>query len=490
MKKFLLSALIIFGTYLFSNAQCVVKNVIVKVNSSVPSGSGCMMNFDFVFTIQNNGGNKYIYIHSWLTNEYPNYFNCPNVSSSAKAPKLANLLLSRINLGVDNNIGVGHPEPTLLSTYIPDPNVTLTPTAGLVRQVYPTGDSARFTIKGVQLYVPFSCNSVIGMSADVWSSQAQNATQIHCIACDNKFVIDPKVNGLINCTDPRTFNLIIRSVSPTAISGSYEIYIDNPSNPNQTGSTGTFGPEDSLAANGSYATQISNGFNQFVRTNIPYEPFSYTKPSSDRNLWVLVQTNGYTNKAMGYLLNSCAPLQIIISDFQGNYQNGKVHLSWQLEGDELPTSVELQRRREGESFMTISGSSEFELQNYTSRQNLQTAYTYNDPVSNTKSTWYYRLKIVGTKNTYYSNIIAVNTDMQNQILIYPNPSAGNIQLQLPEDSMGIDITITDAMGRIIRNWSSSKARSIQVTGLLPGIYFLQFRAVRSGELRTERIIIR
>ena len=219
MKKNLLSALFIVGFYFFSQSQCVVKNVIIKVNSSVPSGSGCMMNFDFIFTIENNGGNKYIYLHSWLTNEYPNYFNCPNVSSSAKAPKLSNLLLSRINLGIDNNIHVGHPEPTLLTTYIPDPNVPLTTVSGMVRQAYPSGDSARFTIKGVELFVPSSCNSVVGMTADVWSSQAQNATQIHCISCDNKFVIDPKVSGLVNCTDPRTFNLIIRSVSPTTING-------------------------------------------------------------------------------------------------------------------------------------------------------------------------------------------------------------------------------------------------------------------------------
>ena len=490
MKKILLSGFFLLAFNYLSSAQCVVKNVIIKVNSSVPSGTGCMMNFDFVFTIENNGGNKYIYLHSWLTNEYPNYFNCPGVSNNAKAPVLSDLLLSRINLGIHNDIHAGHPAPTLMTTYIPDPNVTITPASGLTRQVYPSGDSARFTIKGIDLYVPFACNSVVGMTADVWSSQAQSATQIHCISCNNQFVIDPKVTGLINCTDPRTCNLIIRSVAPTTISGNYQLYIDNPSDPNQSGTTGTFGPEDVLATTGNYATQLKNGFNEFVTTNLPYEPFSYTKPAADRNLWVLVETEGYTNKAMGYLLNSCAPLQIMINDFNGKYHNGKVQLNWTLESDEQVFSVEVQRKYEGESFKVIASPENLVQENNGSDQVNKNFYQYEDLTYRTGAHVYYRLKVTGSNNVYYSDVITVKTGMVNRIMIYPNPSDGHFQVSLPENSMGVDLIITDISGRRLKSWMAVQQRRIDVSDLMPGVYFLQVRMNGGGEVITEQIVIR
>jgi hypothetical protein len=78
MKKILLILVIMTGMSLSAsvNAQCVVKNVLAKVNSSTPSSTPgyCNLDFDFIFTIENNGGNKYIYMHAWMATDYPNYF--------------------------------------------------------------------------------------------------------------------------------------------------------------------------------------------------------------------------------------------------------------------------------------------------------------------------------------------------------------------------------------------------------------------------------
>ena len=117
MKKILLLLLLLAMMPAFNKmiAQCVVKNVIVRVNSSVPSPTipgACDINFDFIFTIEANGGNKYIYMHAWMANDYPNFFNCPPPPSNAKPPKAADLLLSRINIGIDNNI----PVPALIGS--------------------------------------------------------------------------------------------------------------------------------------------------------------------------------------------------------------------------------------------------------------------------------------------------------------------------------------------------------------------------------------
>jgi hypothetical protein len=107
-KRFLhILFLILISSLSKSYAQCTVKNVLVKLNSTTAAGSSCILNFDFIFTIQNNGGNKYIYIHSWLQSQYPNHFGCPNMAGNLKAPRAADLVLSKINLGIDNDISVG-----------------------------------------------------------------------------------------------------------------------------------------------------------------------------------------------------------------------------------------------------------------------------------------------------------------------------------------------------------------------------------------------
>ena len=463
-------------------AQCVVKNVIVKVNSSIPSGTSCIVNFDFIFTIENNGGNKYIYIHSWLQNEYPNYFNWPNVPSNAKGPLASDLLLSRINLSIHNDIHTGHPLPTLLSTYCPDPAVSITPATGLLRDVYPTGDSARFTVKGVTITVPRACTDVISMYADFWSTQAQSCEKVHCVAGQVGFTIDPRITGLLNCATARTFNLQILSVAPFAISGTYKVYLDNN---NSSGAPGTFGPEDLLILSNPYTTTIDGTLNGYFISNVGYPPYNNTKPDADKNLWILVQTNGYSNQALGLLANNCAPLPIKLRSFEIKKLNQAVVLNWETLMELNCKGFDVQRKLGNTGYQTIG------FVNASAMEGTGNIYQFTDENLKAGAVAFYRLKIIDKDNgVAYSEIISVRNGASKMLIsINPNPGNGFVNVQLASDAGTYNAVLFDYTGKVVKNFGFMQKEVFSINNMKPGMYVLKIYFKDSGEQIAERIIV-
>ena len=494
MKKIILLLLLMAVTPLLNavRSQCVVKNVIVQVNysNSNPTNDTCTINFDFIFTIENNGGNKWIYIHSWMANEYPNYFNCPNVPSNAKAPVASDLTLAKINLGIHNEVHVGHPAPTLLTSYPPDPTVPLNPATTLVRQVYPTGDSARFTVKGVTIKVPKACSDVISMKADFWSSQAQNGTVVHCVACNVGFAIDPRVSGLINCgvnSDPRTFNMQIRSVAPFSISGQYSVYMDY----SYDGIFGTFGDEDVMVYTNSYSTTVEPGTNPLVNlfavSNVGYPPYNSQIPDANRNLWVLVTTNGYTNKALGYMYNSCAPLPITFQDFHVRLQNDVVNLSWVAQAEGVFEGYEIQRKAgtglyERIAFVPVGANIK--------ESNGITTYSYIDRMLPKNSILFYRIRAIEMNGqSFYSDIHSVAIKSKPVFTVYPNPSRGATYLMLSEQQGSMDVSLDDFSGKTIRKWNNVTVQNLELRDLLPGVYVVRIYLRTTGKQYITKFVV-
>ena len=494
MKKILLLLLLLAMMPLYNNltAQCTIKNVIVKVNSSVPSSTipgACDVNFDFIFTIENNGGNKYIYMHAWLVNDYPDYFQCPPPPNNAKPPVAADLLSSKINLGIHNEVHAGHPAPTLIQVYYPDPTVILTPATGLIRSVYPTGDSARFTIKGVQITVPQGCNDIISMKADFWSSQGQIAQNAQCVNCGVSFTIDPRVNGFVNCSTPRTFNTIITSVAPFSISGTFEVYLDNPSDPLVSGSVGTYGPEDNVMVySASYATTIAGGVNSFVATNIGYIPYSLNKPDADRNLWVVVNTNGYSNKAINLLVNACSPLDLKLVSFDVHRSNGSAVLQWKTEAENGMSGFYIERKTGNGVFESIAF---VQAKSEGSDAMLGFTYSYNDGSLAAGTVGFYRLKMIEMDGKYsYSDIKAVRTEGGKMyVTIHPNPSNGTFKIALPSNAGSYDMMLTDYCGKMLKQMSGLRNQTLQMNNLQPGVYVLKILFRETGETLTERVVV-
>lgn len=466
-----------------SYAQCTVKNTIVKVNSTTSAGTSCTINFDFIFTIENNGGNKYIYIHSWIQSQYPNLFGCPNMSGNLKAPLSADLIQSKINLGIHNDIHAGHPAPTLLTTYGPDPSVALTPATELIRQVYPIGDSARFTIKGVEITLPMACIQAAFMTADFWSTQSQNGDVVHCVSCNNQFVIDPQVFGSVNCTTPRTYNMIIRTVASVPISGHFKIYTDNPLEGNIIG---TFGPEDTLVDEHDYMT-VLGAFNQYLATNMEYEPFSYTKPAADRNLWALVQTEGYTNSVLGYLINSCSPLSQGLVSFDINYSGSSyVQLNWEAIPEAGYQMFDVERRVDQQPYTMITsipaGKGSVDMKGV--------KYCYVDMHPSNARQLFYRLKMyTETGQIIFSDVKMIQMEDGADVMIYPNPNNGQFFMSVPVSLGPVDVSLMDISGKIIRQWSGITQQSVSVGRPNQGVYLLRITAKNTGKQMVKKIVI-
>jgi Secretion system C-terminal sorting domain len=492
-KMFLLMVLMLFWSLHQSpKAQCVVKNVIIKVNASSPSSAvpgSCTIDFDFIFTIENNGGNKYIYMHAWLANEYPNYFGCPTPPNNSKPPIAADLTLSRINLGIHNDVHSGHPAPTLISTYYPDPLVAITSTGQLIRSVYPAGDSARFTIKNVVITVPKACTDVINMKADFWSSQSQLAQNAQCVYCNRDFTIDPRVNGLLNCMLPHTFNIAITSSAPGSISGDFEVYLDNPSDAANPGSIGTYGPEDNVMVYSSpYSTVVSNGVNLFTAVNIPYAPYNNLKPDADKNLWVVVSTNQYANKAINLLRNTCAPLLFSKINFDVMLSNRSIVLNWSTREEQSMSGYFIERKYIGESFREIGF-----VEAYSAIGNNAGNYSYDftDKQLKENTVVQYRLKFAENDGSYsYSEIRSIRTGVSGLgVTVYPNPGRGVFKVAVPANAGSYDILITDNNGRTIYTQSNLRNQSDINSIHTPGVYFMKVRIRETGEVITQKLVV-
>ncbi|MFN5136446.1 MAG: hypothetical protein ACK5DG_14130, partial [Chitinophagaceae bacterium] len=67
MKKFLLvlTSFVFFTAFQKANAQCNVGNETV-INKSLGGTPGnCIVTFDLIFDLENNSGNKYVFIHAY-----------------------------------------------------------------------------------------------------------------------------------------------------------------------------------------------------------------------------------------------------------------------------------------------------------------------------------------------------------------------------------------------------------------------------------------
>ena len=128
-------------------AQCTVSNIIIQNVSVAPTQTPgtCTVTFDASFTIEDNNGNKYIFIHAWVASDYPNYFECVNgqstLNGSIAAPESADLGNEFLTIAINNDID----PPGLLSSYTPDPSVSITPVSSIERTVNPDG-SATFIL--------------------------------------------------------------------------------------------------------------------------------------------------------------------------------------------------------------------------------------------------------------------------------------------------------------------------------------------------------
>ncbi len=482
MKTFLLSFLFIACMAISTkktSAQCAVSNIVIQ--NAVVIGStanSCTAKFDVTFNIENNSGNKYIFIHAWLQADYPNYFKCVDgqstINGSIAAPKAADLGNEFLNIGLNNN----GPTLSVLSTYPADGSVQLTTIDEATKIVLPDG-SANIILKGVTVVLPVACTTPIVIVSDLWASQSANAQRAHCVDCgirnSSGFLT---VFGAVNCVT-LNYSGTITNNTGTAINGFYRVFAD-------VNGDGYFTPTtDTLIRSNTTFSVAANG-STTITGAVPLQ-------NKNQNLFIVItQTSGAASGASRVILfrsAQCGTLPVTFRSFTANRINSSnALLQWETELEINNSGFAIERMMGNNKWIQVSFIPSAVLGGNSS-SNL--SYSFTDPNSN-KGVTQYRIRQVDLDGrALFSDVKLVRGDVQKgKITLYPNPSAdGNVNIAFDNKEAIRDITVTDMFGRIVKQLRGNTGNTMRIENLLPGIYMVRVVERETGNQSIERITI-
>jgi hypothetical protein len=83
-----------------------------------------------------------------------------------------------------------------------------------------------------------------------------------------------------------------------------------------------------------------------------------------------------------------------------------------------------------------------------------------------------------------------NGDSRQPVLIYPNPSRGNLQVIIPADFTGLsDLRIFSSTGSLVQSFTNTSDKIIDVTGLKPGIYIVKVTNQFDNTAYTKKLVV-
>jgi len=491
MKKILLSVLLIASLAYASNvnAQCSVAEPGVTIHSSKDTlGTQCVITFDLNFKLQYNGGNKIVVIQSWLEADYPNFWNCGathDQTGSHNAPKANDLKLNGtgplpfFDLAFNNDVT----PPVPLTTYGPDNTVPLITGYTITRGSIDANGFQSFMISNIRVLLPSPCGTGVSIRTDLWSSDGAINSQWkpHCINCNNLFAFNyPRVSGDILCGSPNRYHIRIENIntSQTIVISGWKAFLDN-------APAGVYGNEDVLADD-----QSSNSHT--LAPGAVFEAtlnYSYLKADAAKNLWLVVTTQGLPNTQNALITGGCSPLPVLLNHFTAKRTtSSNVSLTWQTAQEINSKGFEIQRLIGAGGWQAVGFvASQALYGNSSSTLN----YSFNDN-NNAHAITQYRLKEVDIDaNSKFSEIRAVRGDGQaGKIIVYPNPSFdGTAKVVFEEINGTRDVSLSDASGRLIKQWKGVANNNLAIDNLTPGFYSLRVVIRETGEQSIEKIIV-
>ncbi|MEO7924959.1 MAG: T9SS type A sorting domain-containing protein [Chitinophagaceae bacterium] len=473
----LLAALAFVGKK--ADAQCTVSDLIIQ--NIVPQGTqtagSCTASFDLSFTMQNNNGNKFIFIHVWPATTYPDFFDCqngePGGNGAIHPPESGDLIGSFINIGINNNGAL----PVLLSSYPPDGAVVLNSAISVTSSTQPDG-SVAFVVHGVVATFPVSCNTPFLMTADLWSSQSAGAQVAQCVNCHIDFAINfMSLTGFANCAN-LTYNATLTNRIGSALSGYYQVYAD-----------ANFDGVLSLSSDSLIRDTTAFSLAASVGATFPITG-AIPPVNINQDLFVILTiTSGVGDGSVTVfrlLSTVCAPLPVTFGTFTAKrINNSSVNLRWETY-TEINNNGFVIERNMGNGW-EIVGNVPTQSANSTSLL----VYTFTD-INTSKNATQYRIRQVDIDNrSRYSEIRIVRGFGQNSgLIVYPNPSHnGMVNVVFDEKDITRDVSLTDARGGLVKQWKSISSNTLIISGLQPGFYNLRVQERGSGNQTVAKIII-
>lgn len=200
---------------------------------------------------------------------------------------------------------------------------------------------------------------------------------------------------------------------------------------------------------------------------------------------------GYTTFSEFGIGLSGVPLPVQLTSFTG-YKDGAVNqLVWKTSSELNTLEFVIERSTNGINFVEIGTVA---AAGY-STMPLTYNYTDANPVNGIN---YYRLKMVDIDYTYeYSNIIAINninTTIGNDIIIYPNPSEGEVFASITGiRNQNVICNILDMSGRVISSTrialnDGKNIVPLNTAALSAGVYMIEFRDENHTKLNAIKFV--
>jgi hypothetical protein len=479
LRTFLFSSVLLLSTKI-TKAQCTVSNIVVQnVRGIASTPTSCTAKFDVTFNIENNNGNKSIFIHVWLMNDYPNYFHCVDgqstLTGSIRAPEAA-------DLGNSFNIGLNNEDTaiTAMTTYPPDASVPLASMDSLKRVLLPDG-SANITLYGVLITTPFACNTPMVIVADLWSSQSNNAQRAHCVDCGIRYSSGfLTATGFANCSTLR-FGGTLSNLTGNILDGYYRVFAD-------VNRDGYFTPLiDTLLRDNTLFSILASGNISFtgdiLRANINQDLFI-----------VVTQTTGDGAGASRVfrLPSSFCSVLILPVSFSSftttRTSRTNVVLKWETATEANNTGFSIQRNMGNNKWETVSFVNS---RAQAGGSNSPLSYTYDDLNSNTGITQYRIQQEDFDGKTRVSEIRAVRGFAQkDKNIVFPNPSTdGRVSILFENKEQTRDIILTDINGKVVKQWKGFTNNILKIENLVTGMYTIRIISPQTGNQTVEKIIV-
>jgi hypothetical protein len=507
MRKALFTT-VLFTSILWASklhAQCELALSSLKLtlnqNKSNSTSSQCILNFDLSFYIDDNNGNKYIYIDLWKDIDYT---EAAKDFTWDKLPTYSQLDGPTGGHGPIAVIGiVNEGVKGFATSYTPDElNINYT-NGKLIKGASVTSTTVTvsgivktfFTITGLELILPAAdCGSLISLKGIIMSTQSNGgAPKIHCK--DDQF--DFKIGGVnvsatssLNCAAyPRSFNVELTSTEPTSIT--YKVYIDADGNQQLTYAADGTTITDPLAYTLAQSITVKPDAG-LSASNVPLNPPYGTDVNyKDKGcLLVVSYSNISIVDVVQYLPNSCQTLPVTFQSFtavRNQQRKEQVILKWETANEANNRGFYVQRKVSGQwkNIAFVFSQSE----NGTS--NAQLAYEYKDVNASNDIAHYQIQQVDMDGDASYSDVkTVVGMNQNGTVFIYPNPALnGKINLMFKEPN-NKEVIVNDVNGRVVKQFRQIKDYNLSIEGLQSGFYTIKVTDRSTAFTTVEKVIIK
>jgi Concanavalin A-like lectin/glucanases superfamily/Secretion system C-terminal sorting domain len=200
---------------------------------------------------------------------------------------------------------------------------------------------------------------------------------------------------------------------------------------------------------------------------------------------IRIYNRALSNEEISALCPSAGTLPIRLSRFETNVISKQIKLNWDVENEEGIIKYTIER--------SLTGHSDFVALGSVAAKKL-TSYSFVDnSATNINQNYYYRLAILQNTNTIsYSEVKTARISSGNNIIVlYPNPSKGNIIVRINGYIGTAKFSLINSIGQLVLNKSDvindNSPLTLRLNGQLKGVYWLKIETL--NEQSVEKVVL-